>query len=380
MTTARWVMSKRWGPSARCTQGTYTGPRTASRGCARRPGLGAAAQGRAGRSDECDRDLQRGRDGAWPSRRANRGRGARRAPAGERRPRPEPASRATRRGGHPHLVDGDALADRRDEGLDRRPADRGHERGRAGGRRPGAGRRARPPAGRRSPARAPWPGGPVDRQSVPTCGDLRANGRATAAPRPAGSSSTATIAAQPRRASPGAIVGRPPPRTTPATAAPASGTIPTCPSGAAAPCRATHSTHHSSAEVGRCSTPAIGGPTIPATRPPVSPQAMISAAAGSASRLAGTRRPPAARRTGRPAAGPPPPGPPGSRPAARRCSRGTGRWSASGRASTRMPADAATDSWKPSTPTSMRIDQHQAGDRQGQRRGGPTPAGRASRR
>lgn len=192
---------------------------------------------------------------------------------------------------------------------------------------------------------------PGERQSVPTCATSERSGglRSLATP---GTRSTAARAAQPTRDRPHHDRRLATTAPAAATAATASGTIPSSPSGAAAPCRATSSTHQSSTEVGRWSTPAIGEPTSPATRPPVRPQAMISAAAGSASRLAGT-----------PTTGSPPDRPTSSGPTATCAARvtpnaaatgrGPGRCSPSGRASSRMPADAATESWKPKTPTSM---------------------------
>lgn len=118
---------------------------------------------------------------------------------------------------------------------------------------------------------------------------------------------------------------------------------PTSPSGRPEAHRATHCTHPSSIPVGACRTDEAGAPVTPASTPAVMPQAMISAAAGSARRLAGmvaTGRPPtfAANR------GPTATWADSTTASAGATTLGTGRCADRGRANTTMPAEAATDS------------------------------------
>lgn len=136
--------------------------------------------------------------------------------------------------------------------------------------------------------------------------------------------------------------------TTPRTT---TGARPRSPSGAEAPARATPSTQPSSTRVGRCSAVANGPPTSPATVPAVRPQIITGPAAGAASRFAGTDArgtpPKAGTSSGATASWAATATPPASAIA-----DGPGRWAAIGRASSTIPADAATESWKAREPAS----------------------------
>ena len=375
MTTARWVTSKRWGPSERCTGRTYTGLPGPSRG---RPAASAAADGAAPARPTGRRPRSRPPAGLAAATVTVSDPRVASAPTSGRWPPGTAGASSTSaagRAGEPHPVDPDALADHGDQRLDRRAADRRHHQVDPAHTGPAQPVEHGCAAGRRPPAPAPPPGGPGDRQSVPA----PASSARTGARRSRRESRVSSTDQQRDPCEPGPRRPRPagPRRPAAAADAPAASArmadlaraAPTHPTGP--PTRPTTAARTWAGAARR--RPADR--RRPATTPAVRPQAMI---APRPVRPAGwpAPRPPASRRDRRRAAVRPRPGRPGSRPAAGASEPAPGGGRPAGGPAPGSRPRRPPRAGSPRTPTNMGSTSTSAVDGQGQRAdAGDRPSG-----